>query len=48
MQILQKHPELGEAKLNALTDESKGEQKSAGLDQFQDYDIGDFNKLKSE
>ena len=47
-QILLKHPELGEAKLNSLTDESKGEQQSAGLDQFGDYDIESFNRDKQE
>lgn len=47
-QILLNHPELGEAKLNSLTDESKGEQQSAGLDQFGEYDIESFNKDKQE
>lgn len=45
--ILQLHPELGEAKFSTLTDESKLEQKSAGLDKFDEFDITSFNQLKN-
>lgn len=41
------HPELGEAKFSSLTDESKMEQKSAGLDKFDEFDITSFNQLKN-
>lgn len=47
VQILQKHPELGEGKFSELTEESKGEQQGAGLDQFNEYDISAFNQLKA-
>lgn len=46
--ILEVHPELGHSNLATLTHESEMEQKGAGLDKFGEFDIANFNDMKSQ